>query len=56
MTRGEEVNAVETAIWVGLVVLLLVILLIGGRAIKTTHYFGPTDRDDGEQKRRDDGA
>jgi hypothetical protein len=59
--RGEEVNAVETAIWVALVVLVLVILLIGGRAMKTNERemsrpFQPTYRDDGEPKQRDDGA
>jgi hypothetical protein len=52
---------VETAIWVALVVLVLVILLIGGRAMKTNERemsrpFQPTYRDDGEPKQRDDGA
>jgi hypothetical protein len=52
---------VETAIWVALVVLVLVILLIGGRAMKTNERemsrpFQPTYRDDGELKQRDDGA
>jgi hypothetical protein len=54
----------ETAIWVALVVLVLVILLIGGRALKTIDQhvepdldpFQPTYRDDGPPKHRDDGA